>query len=140
MKEKLKLRKDDQVLCYDGRTMMDVTTVKSVDKVNGTATLANGIVCKRESKVNNFKRADYMAKTFEGFIKKYDQEAKEVYEGWIFRQSFHRQMEELTTKIYQKMAVTGNQMKELANGEMPELHQYLLKAKNLFDNIREELL
>ena len=68
MKEKLKLKAGDSVIYYDGSTMMTPSTVTSVDKEAGTATLKNGIICKRESKENNFNRADYMAKNFSGFI------------------------------------------------------------------------
>lgn len=140
MKEKLKLRKDDKVLCYDGRTIMDITTVKSVDKEKGEATLANGIICKRESKENNFKRADYMAKSFEGFIKKLDAEAQELYEIWIFKQSFNRKMEDLTTKIYQNFALTGPKMQALAKGELPEVFDYLRKAKKMINKLEKELI
>ncbi|MCM1438780.1 MAG: hypothetical protein NC131_06165 [Roseburia sp.] len=140
MKEKLKLKPGEQVLCYDGHTIMDIATVKSVDKVKGEATLSNGIICKRESKENNFKRADYMAKTFDGFIKKLDNEAQAMYDAWIFKQGFLRRMENLTKMVQQKFNLAGPQLKALARGEDEETMEYIKKAKKLIEKVEKELL
>ena len=137
-KEKLKLKVGDSVICYDGATMMSTSTVTAVDKENGTATLKNGIICKRESKENNFKRADYMAKSFQGFVKLLDNETQELYDAWIFKQAFANTMEDLTKKIQQRFNITHHEMKALAFGENPELLEYLLKVKRSIEKLKEK--
>lgn len=139
-KEKLKLEIGDSVICYDGATMMSTSTVTAVDKENGTATLKNGIICKRESKENNFKRADYMAKSFQGFIKLLDEETQELYDAWIFKQAFANTMEDLTKKIQQRFNITHPEMKALAFGENQELYDYILKAKRSIEKLKEKLV
>lgn len=139
-KEKLKLKVGDSVICYDGATMMSTSTVTAVDKEKGTATLKNGIICKRESKENNFKRADYMAKSFQGFIKLLDNETQELYDAWIFKQGFKRKMDELVTKIGQKFNLSNPELKALAFGENPELLEYLLKVKRSIEKLKEKLV
>lgn len=139
-KEKLKLKVGDSVICYDGATMMSTSTVTAVDKEKRTATLKNGIICKRESKENNFKRADYMAKSFQGFIKLPDEETKELYDAWIFKQAFANTMEDLKNKIQQRFRITNPEMKALAFGENPELLEYLLKVKRSIEKLKEKLV
>lgn len=140
MKEKLKLKAGDSVIYYDGSTMMTPSTVTSVDKEAGTATLKNGIICKRESKENNFKRADYMAKNFSGFIKKLDEETQTLYDAWIFKQGFKRKMDELVTKIGQKFNLSNPELKALAFGENQELLEYIIKVKRSIEKIEEKLV
>lgn len=140
MKEKLKLKVGDQVICYDGATMMTTSTVTSVDKEKGTATLKNGIICKRESKENNFKRADYMAKNFSGFIKKLDEETNTLYDAWIFKQGFKRKMDDLVTKISQKFKLSNPELKAFAFGENQELLEYLIKVKRSIEKMEEKLV
>ena len=140
MKEKLKLKVGDSVIYYDGSTMMTPSTVTSVDKEEGTATLKNGIICKRESKENNFKRADYMAKNFSGFIKKLDEETKTLYDAWIFKQGFKRKMDELVTKIGQKFNLSNPELKALAFGENQELLEYIIKVKRSIEKMEEKLV
>lgn len=140
MKEKLKLKVGDQVICYDGATMMTTSTVTSVDKEKGTATLKNGIICKRESKENNFKRADYMAKNFSGFIKKLDEETNTLYDAWIFKQGFKRKMDDLVTKIGQKFKLSNPELKAFAFGENQELLEYLIKVKRSIEKMEEKLV
>lgn len=140
MKEKLKLKVGDSVICYDGSTMMTSSTVTSVDKEAGTATLKNGIICKRESKENNFKCADSMAKTFNGFIKKLDDETKILYDAWIFKQRFKRKMEDLATKIGQKFNISNQELRALAFGENQELFEYLIKVKRSIEKLEEKLV
>ena len=140
MKEKLKLKVGDQVICYDGATMMTTSTVTSVDKEKGTATLKNGIICKRESKENNFKRADYMAKNFRGFIKKLDEETNTLYDAWIFKQGFKRKMDDLVTKISQKFKLSNPELKAFAFGENQELLEYLIKVKRSIEKMEEKLV
>ena len=140
MKEKLKLKSGDSVIYYDGSTMMTPSTVTSVDKEAGTATLKNGIICKRESKENNFKRADYMAKNFNGFIKKLDEETKTLYDAWIFKQGFKRKMDELVTKIGQKFNLSNPELKALAFGENQELLEYIIKVKRSIEKMEEKLV
>lgn len=134
-KEKLKLQVGDQVIYYDGSLIMTTSTVSSINKEAGTATLKNGIICKRESKRNNFKRADYMAKNFEGFIKKLDEEAQDLYNTWLFKQTFLYKVEELTEKIQQKIHLTQPENKALAFGENPELINYIKKVKRLIEKL-----
>ena len=140
MKEKLKLKVGDSVIYYDGSTMMTPSTVTSVDKEAGTATLKNGIICKRESKENNFKRADYMAKNFSGFIKKLDEETQTLYDAWIFKQGFKRKMDDLVTKIGQKFNLSNPELKALAFGENQELLEYIIKVKRSIEKIEEKLV
>lgn len=140
MKEKLKLKAGDSVIYYDGSTMMTPSTVTSVDKEAGTATLKNGIICKRESKENNFKRADYMAKNFSGFIKKLDEETQTLYDAWIFKQGFKRKMDELVTKIGQKFNLSNPELKALAFGENQELLEYIIKVKRSIEKMEEKLV
>lgn len=139
-KEKLKLKVGDSVICYDGSTMMTQSTVTSVDKEVGTATLKNGIICKRESKENNFKRADYMAKTYTGFVKKLDEETQVLYDAWIFKQGFIRKMEDLSTKIQQKFNLTQPEMRALAFGENQELLDYINTVKHSIEKMEEKLV
>lgn len=134
-KEKLKLQVGDQVIYYDGSLIMTTSTVSSINKEAGIATLKNGIICKRESKGNNFKRADYMAKNFEGFIKKLDEEAQDLYNTWLFKQTFLYKVEELTKKIQQKIHLTQPENKALAFGENPELINYIKKVKRLIEKL-----
>lgn len=138
-KEKLKLKVGDSVICYDGATMMSTSTVTAVDKENGTATLKNGIICKRESKENNFKRADYMAKSFQGFIKLLDEETQELYDVWIFKQGFTKIMEDFTKQVSQKFTLTHPELKALAFGENQELYDYILKVKRSIEKLKEKL-
>lgn len=140
MKEKLKLKAGDSVIYYDGSTMMTPSTVTSVDKEAGTATLKNGIICKRESKENNFKRADYMAKNFSGFIKKLDEETQTLYDAWIFKQGFKRKMDDLVTKISQKFNLSNPELKALAFGENQELLEYIIKVKRSIEKMEEKLV
>lgn len=140
MKEKLKLKAGDSVIYYDGSTMMTPSTVTSVDKEAGTATLKNGIICKRESKENNFKRADYMAKNFSGFIKKLDEETQTLYDAWIFKQGFKRKMDDLVTKIGQKFNLSNPELKVLAFGENQELLEYIIKVKRSIEKMEEKLV
>lgn len=140
MKEKLKLKAGDSVIYYDGSTMMTPSTVTSVDKEAGTATLKNGIICKRESKENNFKRADYMAKNFSGFIKKLDEETQTLYDAWIFKQGFKRKMDDLVTKIGQKFNLSNPELKALAFGENQELLEYIIKVKRSIEKMEEKLV
>ena len=139
MKEKMKLKVGDQVICYDGATMMTTSTVTSVDKEKRTATLKNGIICKRESKENNFKRADYMAKSFTGFVKLLNEETQELYDVWIFKQGFRNIMEDFTKKVYQKFTLTHPELKALAFRENQELYDYILKAKRSIEKLKEKL-
>lgn len=139
-KEKLKLKVGDSVICYDGATMMSTSTVTAVDKENGTATLKNGIICKRESKENNFQRADYMAKSFQGFIKLLDEETRELYDVWIFKQGFTKIMEDFTKQVSQKFTLTHPELKALAFGENQELYDYILKAKRSIEKLKEKLV
>lgn len=139
-KEKLKLKVGDSVICYDGSTMMTKSTVTSVDKEAGTATLKNGIICKRESKENNFKRADYMAKTYTGFVKKLDEETQVLYDAWIFKQGFIRKMEDLSIKIQQKFNLTQPEMRALALGENQELLDYINTVKRSIEKMEEKLV
>lgn len=139
-KEKLKLKVGDSVICYDGATMMSTSTVTAVDKENGTATLKNGIICKRESKENNFKRADYMAKSFQGFIKLLDEETQELYDVWIFKQGFTKIMEDFTKQVSQKFTLTHPELKALAFGENQELYDYILKVKRSIEKLKEKLV
>lgn len=139
MKEKMKLKVGDSVICYDGATMMSTSTVTAVDKENGTATLKNGIICKRESKENNFKRADYMAKSFTRFVKLINDETQELYDVWIFKQGFTNIMEDFTKKVSQKFNLTNPELKALAFGENQELYDYILKAKRSIEKLKEKL-
>ena len=139
-KEKLKLKVGDSVICYDGATMMSTSTVTAVDKENGTATLKNGIICKRESKENNFKRADYMAKSFQGFVKLLDEETQELYDVWIFKQGFTKIMEDFTKQVSQKFTLTHPELKALAFGENQELYDYILKVKRSIEKLKEKLV
>lgn len=140
MKEKLKLKVGDSVIYYDGSTMITSSTVTSIDKEAGTATLENGIICKRESKENNFKRADYMAKTFNGFIKKMDEETQILYEAWVFKQGFISKMDDLSTKIWQKFNISNPELRALAFGENQELLEYIIKVKRSIEKLREKLV
>lgn len=139
-KEKLKLKVGDSVICYDGSTMMTQSTVTSVDKEAGTATLKNGIICKRESKENNFKRADYMAKTYTGFVKKLDEDTQVLYDAWIFKQGFIRKMDDLSTKIQQKFNLTQPEKRALAFGENQELLDYINTVKRSIEKLEEKLV
>ena len=138
-KEKLKLKVGDSVICYDGFTMMTQSIVTSINKEAGTATLKNGIICKRESKENTFKRADYMAKNYMGFIKKLDEETQVLYDAWIFKQGFIHKMEDLSTKIQQKFSLIQPEMRALAFGENPELLSYINTVKRSIEKLEKEI-
>lgn len=138
-KEKLKLKIGDSVIFYDGSTLMTQSTITSVDKEAGTATLKNGIICKRESKENNFKRADYMAKDSMGFVKKLDEETQILYDAWIFKQGFIRKMKDLSTQIQQKFNLTKPEMRALAFGENPELLSYINTVKRSIEKLEKEI-
>lgn len=97
-KEKIKLNQGDQVLYWDGKSIMDLTKVDSVDKTESSATLTNGIKCNRVSKDGIlFER--YRGKSFTGWIRKYEGDALILWEGYLKTREVKNQVNVLSHKI-----------------------------------------
>lgn len=130
-KDELKLKQDEPILYWDGSSFMEITTVKKVDKERDEATLTNGVKVKRTSKINDFKRVDYLSSrgAFTGFVKKVREEEQALYEAWVFRVKFLKEIEVIKSKL----TLRTNELRALAlNGQGLE---YIQEIKNNFKNI-----
>ena len=129
--EELKLKQDETVLYWDGSSFMELTIVKTVDKEKGEAVLANGVKVSRTSKVNDFKRVDYLSVkgAFTGFVKKLGKEEQALYDAWIFRVKFLKEIEVIKSKL----TLRTNELRALAlNGQNLE---YIQEISNKFKDI-----
>lgn len=79
------LKTKDQVLFYDGKSILELTTVISEDDY--TVKLSNGVICSKEpiKKSGMYKRKDYMkGSKFQGWIKKYEGSLVNIYQAYLF--------------------------------------------------------
>lgn len=83
--EKIKLTSRDQVLYYDGKSIIEKVQVKSILKESNEVLLSNGIRVKIESnKTGDFRRTDYRRTEFRqdgylGFIRKFEEGSTDKY-------------------------------------------------------------
>lgn len=83
--EKIKLTSRDQVLFYDGQSIIEKVSVKSLIKDSEEVLLSNGVKIKMESnKTGDFRRTDYKRTEFRkegylGFIRKYEEGSTDKY-------------------------------------------------------------
>lgn len=79
------LKTKDQVLFYDGKSILELTTVISED--DSTVKLSNGVICSKEpiKKSGMYKRKDHMkGSKFQGWIKKYEGSLVNIYQAYLF--------------------------------------------------------
>ena len=83
--EKIRLTSKDQVLYYDGKTLIERVPIKSIIKESNEVLLSNGIKVKIESnKTGDFRRTDYRRTEFRndgylGFIRKFEENSTDKY-------------------------------------------------------------
>ena len=83
--EKIKLTSRDQVLFYDGQSIIEKVSVKNLIKDSEEVLLSNGVKIKMESnKTGDFRRTDYKRTEFRkegylGFIRKFEEGATDKY-------------------------------------------------------------
>lgn len=83
--EKIKLTSRDQVLFYDGQSIIEKVSVKNLIKDSEEVLLSNGVKVKMESnKTGDFRRTDYKRTEFRkegflGFIRKYEEGSTDKY-------------------------------------------------------------
>lgn len=83
--EKIKLTSRDQVLFYDGQSIIEKVSVKNLIKDSEEVLLSNGVKIKMESnKTGDFRRTDYKRTEFRkegylGFIRKYEEGSTDKY-------------------------------------------------------------
>lgn len=79
------LKTKDQVLFYDGKSILELTIVISED--DSTVKLSNGVICSKEpiKKSGMYKRKDHMkGSKFQGWIKKYEGSLVNIYQAYLF--------------------------------------------------------
>lgn len=83
--EKIKLTSRDQVLFYDGQSIIEKVSVKNLIKDSEEVLLSNGVKIKMESnKTGDFRRTDYKRTEFRkegylGFIRKFEEGSTDKY-------------------------------------------------------------
>ena len=135
--KKESLQVNEQVLYYDGQTLMDITRVRAIEE--DRAFLENGVICKPEAKKGSFPRADYRAKSFRGFIKKLDEETQAIYKAWVIKQNFRSRLHNLEARINQRICNTVADNQALANGEDPALADYISRVDHCLKNMERKL-
>lgn len=91
------LKTNDQVLFYDGKTLLELTTVTQ-ELEDSTVKLSNGVICSNEpvKKSGNYKRKDYLkGSKFQGWIKKYEGPLEDIYQANLFLKSYKRKVDSL---------------------------------------------
>ena len=79
------LKTKDQVLFYDGKSILELTTV--ISENDSTVKLSNGVICSKEpvKKSGMYKRKDHMkGSKFQGWIKKYEGSLVNIYQAYLF--------------------------------------------------------
>lgn len=95
------LKTNDQVLFYDGKTILELTTVTQ-ELEDSTVKLSNGVICSNEpvKKSGNYKRKDYLkGSKFQGWIKKYEGTLEDIYQASLFLKSYKRKVDSLKVDL-----------------------------------------
>lgn len=80
------LKTKDQVLYYDGKNHLELTTVTQ-ELEDSRIKLSNGVICSKEPVKNSgiYKRKDHMkGSKFQGWIKKYEGSLVNIYQAYLF--------------------------------------------------------
>ena len=91
------LKTNDQVLFYDGNTILELTTVIQ-ELEDSTVKLSNGVICSNEpvKKSGIYKRKDYLkGSKFQGWIKKYEGPLEDIYQANLFLKSYKKKIDSL---------------------------------------------
>ena len=115
------LKTNDQVLYYDGKTLLELTTVIQ-ELEDSTVKLSNGVICSKEpvKKSGNYKRKDYLkGSKFQGWIKKYEGPLEDIYQANLFLKRYKKKLDNLKVDLNSiKLSdlITGNiSAKEVLN-------------------------
>lgn len=100
--EKLKLKTNQEVIYWDGDTILDKTSVIETSKGNGTAKLANGITLQREStKSGYFKRAGIRSGS-KAWVADGDNEGVRMYNAYLSKNKVKKLLPILSKAIDHK--------------------------------------
>lgn len=98
----MKLRTEDQVLFWDGNTLLELVTVVQVDKAKSQVKLSNGVLLEREAlKKGYFRRADKTNRAPDRAWKYGEGETKRWWEAYLFRRRAHLELSNLDKKLSQ---------------------------------------
>ena len=98
----MKLRTEDQVLFWDGSTLLELTTVVQVNKEKSQVKLSNGVTLEREPiKKGYFKRADKSKRDPAKAWKYGEGDTKKWWEAYLFKRRSHLELNTLDKKISQ---------------------------------------
>lgn len=81
--DKIKLKPSQEVIYFDGFSILDKTSVIEINKEQGTAKLANGIILQREStKKGYFKRAGIRSDA-KAWLANEENEGTKIYQAYL---------------------------------------------------------
>lgn len=130
--EKIKLTSRDQVLYYDGKTLIEKVPVKSIIKESNEVLLSNGIKIKIESnKTGNFRRTDWKRTEFRqdgylGFIRKFEEGSTDKYH--TFYNAVNAKIE-LKRKLLELVELSNTSLSKLILDEEAQLQIIKLNKK-----------
>lgn len=130
--EKIRLTSRDQVLYYDGKSIIEVVSVKAIIKESNGVLLSNGIKVKIESnKTGDFRRTDWKRTEFRqegylGFIRKFDEGSTDKYH--TFYKAVKARLE-LTRRLSELGKLLNTPLKELVLNEEAQLYLIKLNKK-----------
>ena len=128
------LKTNDQVLFYDGKTLLELTTVTQ-ELEDSTVKLSNGVICSNEpvKKSGNYKRKDYLkGSKFQGWIKKYEGSLEDIYQASLFLKSYKRKVDSLKvdlSSIKLSDIITGNVSAQEVLSISKSLNKIISKCK-----------
>lgn len=130
--EKIKLTSRDEVLYYDGKTIIEKVSVKSIIKESNEVLLSNGIKVKIESnKTGDFRRTDWKRTEFRrdgylGFIRKFEEGSTDKYHTFYKAVTAKR---ELKRKLLELLELSDISLDKLILDEEAQLHIVKLNKK-----------
>lgn len=130
--EKIKLTSRDEVLYYDGKTIIEKVLVKSIIKESNEVLLSNGIKVKIESnKTGDFRRTDWKKTEFRndgylGFIRKFEESSTDKYHTFYNAVKAKR---ELKRKLLELLELSEISPDKLILNEEVQLHLVKLNKK-----------
>lgn len=128
------LKTNDQVLYYDGKTILELTTVTQ-ELEDSTVKLSNGVICSNEpvKKSGNYKRKDYLkGSKFQGWIKKYEGSLDDIYQASLFLKSYKKKVDSLKvdlSSIKLTDIITGNVSAQEVLNISKSLNKIISKCK-----------
>lgn len=129
--EKIKLTSRDKVLYYDGKTIIETTSVKTIIKETNEVLLSNGIKIKIESnRYGEFRRTDYRRALsrkygYIGFIRKFEEDSTDKYHTFYKSVIAKR---ELKHKLNDLMVMADIQLTQLVNDT--ETQELIIELSN----------